>query len=260
METKQPSDSVIWPLIDKELDLRKEYRIRSRKFDQKRVASELIPGSLEEGWLIHKKLKGSATVRRDKSIDERLENLWWILLYKMGYHDLNAGRAFRILTRKKREDNVERPFSVFAADDETVIVTRCKTSDRFKKINLRQDLEDFASCKGEVATAVKDFYTGFKPKILWFFLTENIIWSEADFQYAKQQNIKKVTEQELPYYTQITELLGKAARFQFLAEFLQDQAIPEMTGITLSATRSKLGVNISIRSSQRLGIYLEFPL
>ncbi|MBV6799797.1 DGQHR domain-containing protein [Xanthomonas euvesicatoria] len=240
-DAKQPSDAIIWPLLDKELDLRREYRIRSKKFDQKRVASDLIPTALEEGWLVHKKLKGSATVRRDKNIDERLENLWWILLYKMGYHDLNAGRSFRILTRKKREEDIERPFSVFAADDETVIVTRCQTSDRFRKVNLKQSLEDFASCKGEVATAVKNFYSGFKPKILWFFITENVIWSETDIQYAKLQNLKIVTEQELPYYTQIAELLGKAARFQFLAEFLQDQPIPEMTGISVSATRSKLG-------------------
>jgi len=130
---------------------------------------------------------------------------------------------------------------VFAADDETVVVTRIKTSDRYKKQSLTAELEDFASCKGEVASAVKNFYSGFKPKILWFYLTENIVWSEADVNYAARENIRRVTEQELPYFTQIAELLGKAARFQFLAEFLKDQPIPEMSGVTVSATRSKLG-------------------
>lgn len=238
---KQPSDAAIWPLLDKEVELRKEFRLRSKKFDQKRISSDDIPGFLENGWVIHKKEKGRATVRKDKSLDERVENLWWVLLYKMGYQELNAGRNFRILSKKRREDDVARPFAVFAADGETVVVTRIKTSDRYKRQGLARELEDFASCKGEVASAVKNFYSGFKPKILWFYLTENIVWSEADVNYAARENIRRVTEQELPYFTQIAELLGKAARFQFLAEFLKDQAIPEMSGVTVSATRSKLG-------------------
>jgi len=97
---KQPSDAAIWPLLDKEVELRKEFRLRSKKFDQKRISSDDIPGFLENGWAIHKKEKGRATVRRDKSLDERVENLWWVLLYKMGYQELNAGRHFRILSKK----------------------------------------------------------------------------------------------------------------------------------------------------------------
>ncbi|WP_329841112.1 DGQHR domain-containing protein [Stenotrophomonas geniculata] len=238
---KQPSDAAIWPLLDKDVDLRKEFRLRSKKFDQKRVISDEIAHNLDNGWIIHKKEKGKASLRKDKCLDERVENIWWTLLYKMGYRELNSGRNFRILTKKRKEEVVERPFSVFAADDETVIVTRVKTSERLKRASVSKELADFASCKGEVATAVKNFYSGFKPKILWFYLTENIVWSESDIEFAAKQNIKRVTEQELPYFTQIAELLGKAARFQFLAEFLKDQPIPEMTGVTVSATRSKLG-------------------
>lgn len=240
-DAKLPSDAAIWPLLDKDSDLRREYRIRSKKFDQKRIDSEQLPAHLETGWKIHKKEKGRATIRREKDLTERVENLWWVLLYKMGYKELNSGRSFRVLTKKRKEDSIERPFSVFASDDETVIVTRCKTQERLKRTSLRKELEDFAACKGDVASAVKSFYTDFKPKIIWFFLTENVVWSESDIEYASQQKIKRITEQELPYFTQLSDLLGKAARFQFLAEHLQNQSIPEMTDVTVSATRSKLG-------------------
>jgi DGQHR domain-containing protein len=240
-EAKVPSDAALWPLLAKDSELRREYRVRSKRFEQRRVASEQIPTLLEEGWIIHKKLAGRATLRRDKPLTERVENLWWVLLYKMGYQELNAGRSFRVIAKPKKGDAIEIPFGVFASDDETVIVTRCRTAARLGKASMRQELQEFALVKGEVANAIKGFYTGFKPKILWFFLTENIVWSPADIALAEAEHIKRVTEQELPYFTQLADLLGRAARFQFLAEFLKDQPIPEMTGITVSATRSKLG-------------------
>ena len=40
---------------------------------------------------------------------------------------------------------------------------------------------------------------------------------------------------------QIADHLRYSARFQFLAEFLRDQKIPEMTGVTVPAIRGELG-------------------
>lgn len=236
------SDALLWPLLDKEVELRKEFRRRNPKFDQKKIKTEELDSYLENGWSLHKKLKAQVTVRRDRKIDERLENLWWVLLYKMGYSELNAGRRFRI--RFSRHNNVagEKQIDVFASDDETVIVAECKACERLRPRSLQKDIEEFGAIKGDVANAIKKFYgADFKPKILWFFITENVIWSEPDIQRAVAHNIRKITEIELPYYTQLAEHLGRAARFQFLAEFLKDQAIPELVGAKVPATRGRLG-------------------
>ena len=47
-----------------------------------------------------------------------------------------------------------------------------------------------------------------------------------DKQRAIGENIRIITERELRYYAQVADHLGKAARYQFLAEFLKDQIIP----------------------------------
>ena len=80
-----------------------------------------------------------------------------------------------------------------------------------------------------------------KLKIIWLFVTENIIWSNPDKERAKGENIRVITEKELRYYSQVAEHLGSAARYQFLAEFLKDQQIPELSGIAVPAIRGKLG-------------------
>lgn len=244
MGKKQPeekSEALLWPLIDKDADLRKEFRRRNPKFDQRRAKLEEVEALLAEGWQIHKRLRASVTLRREKKIDERLENLWWVLLYKMGYAELNAGRKFRIQF-VRRDITGEKQIDVLASDDETVIVTECKACERSRKRSLQKDIEEFGALQGAIAASIKSFYgRDYKPKILWFFVTENVIWSDEDIARANAHNIKRVTENELPYYTQLADHLGKAARFQFLAEFLKDQQIPELAGAKVPATRGKLG-------------------
>lgn len=240
-QSEQPSESLLWPLLDKAGALRTEYRRRNSKFDQRRVRDELLSEALADGWQVHKKHKNVAVVRRDRKIDERLENLWWVLLYKMGYKDLNSGRQFRVKFTRKGVRG-EKQIDVFASDDETVIITECKACDRLRHRSLQKDIEEFGALQGAIAASVKLFYgPDFRPKILWFFVTENVIWSDEDVARAEANHIRRVTENELPYYTQLADHLGGAARFQFLAEFLKNQRIPELSEKKVPATRGKLG-------------------
>ena len=74
-------------------------------------------------------------------------------------------------------------------------------------------------------------------------LTENIIWSSADKNIAEEHHVQIITERELRYYIQIAEHLGHAARYQFLAEFLNNQSIPELRSHKIPAIQGKLGGN-----------------
>ena len=53
----------------------------------------------------------------------------------------------------------------------------------------------------------KHYGENYKPKIIWFFFTSNIIWSKPDKQRATGANIKIVTEKELRYFLQIADHL-----------------------------------------------------
>lgn len=229
-------------LLDTEQDLRNEYRRRNSLWDTKSVPLAQESGALVDGWTIHRKLKTTIKLQKERALKTRLENKWWILLYRMGYQEMSSGHNFRILIKKKGEIQEEQHIDVYARDEETIIVSVCFTLERLKKFNLQNELHSFSETKGSMSNVIKKFYgTEFRPKILWFYVTENIIWSDDDIEFAKKQNIKRVTENELPYYTQLTEHLGRAARFQFLAEFLKDQPIPGLEDVKVPATRGRLG-------------------
>jgi DNA sulfur modification protein DndB len=87
----------------------------------------------------------------------------------------------------------------------------------------------------------KHYGPDIKLKFIWLFVTENIIWSGPDKERAAGENIRIITERELRYYAQIADHLGKAARYQFLAEFLKDQQIPGLGGRAVPAIKGKLG-------------------
>jgi DGQHR domain-containing protein len=181
-------------------------------------------------------------MKRPKSIDERLENRFWLFLAKLGYPEINDGRKFTMVIDRRGAEPLRKQVDVYAQDDETVVIAECKASARLSKRSLQKDLEEFANLKGPISDAIKKHYgDGKKHKIIWLFVTENIIWSEPDKQRAAGENIRIITERELRYYSSVSDHLGKAARYQFLAEFLKDQKIPELSGKTVPAIRGKLG-------------------
>jgi len=236
------SEGYLGPLMTEPKRLRREAVRRRKVFEEKAVSPEVIEAHKADGWMIDRQLKRLTKVKREKEIDERLENRFWMLLFKLGYPELNDGRKFTVLIERRGADPLRKQVDVFAKDDETVVVAECKASDRLSKRSLQKDLEEFANLKGPIANAIRKHYGGeFKPKIVWLFVTENIIWSKPDRERAAGEKVRIITERELRYYSQIADHLGKSARYQFLAEFLKDQQIPELSGRTVAAIQGKLG-------------------
>jgi len=233
---------ILGPLLSEPKDLKREARKRKLAYDVKPVKKDQLEEYVQQGWEPDKKLKTKIRVKRFKPHDERLENRLWILLYQLGYPELNEGRNFQIEIRRKHAKPLQKQIDVFAKDDETVIVAECKSSKKLGRRSLQKDVEEFANLKGPIASAVKAHYGGnFKPKIVWLFVTENIVWSKPDRERAAGQNIRIITERELRYYLQIADHLKTAARYQFLAEFLKDQPIPGLSDAVVPAIRGTLG-------------------
>ena len=230
------------PLLADQRQIRREAAKRRKLFNEKKLSSDQIPEHEAAGWVIAKHLRRKTKVKKQKELDERIENRFWMLLYRMGYPELNQGRNFTILIQRKGAEDIKKQIDVFAKDEETVIVAECKASDKVARRSFQKDIEEFANLKGPISRSIQNHYgRDFKPKIIWFFVTENIIWSKPDKERALGENIRVITEKELRYYAQIAEHLGKAARYQFLAEFLQNQEIPELGDNIVPAIRGKLG-------------------
>lgn len=233
---------LLGPVLADPDSLAREARRRRKDYDTKSVHPRNVQTDLDEGWLHDRKLKRRVRLKKLRMPDERLENRFWRLLYALGYPEMNGGRSFRITVRRHGAEDFRKQIDVFAKDDETVIVAECKAAELLKKRTLQKDLEEFANLKGPIAKAIKNHYgKEFKPKILWMFVTENIIWSKPDKERAKGLLIKRVTEEELRYFHQIANHLGPAARYQFLAEFLAGTTIPELKDRRVPAIRGRLG-------------------
>jgi len=232
------------PLITDLSLLKSEYSSKRRKdFESKAVGKKNVEKYIQDGWIRDRKLKKTIRLKKEKSLDEKHENKVWCLFYQMGFQEMNQGRNFKIIFKRGRSSEYgEKQIDTFAKDDETVIVAECKASHEMKHRHLQKDIETFANLKSYFAKTIKQHYgPEYKPKILWLFVTENIIWSRPDKNRAKDEKIQIITEREFRYFKRIVGHLGPAAKYQFLAEFFEGQSIPDLKNTIVPAIRGKLG-------------------
>ena len=226
MSKKKP---IAWlgSTITDEKALKREYRRRRSEYVTTAVHPANREDMLASDWELERELKTKLRFRKRKLIDERLEDRFWCVLCQMGYHELNDGRNFRIKIKKKNSPNIEKQIDVFAKDDETVIIAECKSSKEIKKRSLQKDIGEFSSLKSGIANAIRSHYgSDFRPKIVWLFVTEKIIWSKPDIERARSNNIHIITERELRYFAQIVDHLGPAASINSSPNFLRIKQSP----------------------------------
>ena len=186
------------PLLTDPSRIRRAAVGRHKPYEEKSVPAEAVPEYETLGWQFDRRLIRVTKVKREKPIDERLENRFWMLLVKMGYPEISDGRSFTILIERKGAEPLRKQIDVFAKDEETVIVAECKASAKPTRRSLQKDIEEFANLKGPISAAIHRHYgTDFKPKIIWLFVTENVIWSEPDKQRALGENIRSISRLEL---------------------------------------------------------------
>jgi len=218
-----------------------EYKKRKQPYDTKRVSQAELQDYQAAGWEVDRVMLRGVRVRRNKRLDEVLENQFWVLLYLLGYEKISTGRHFRV-TVDVDGKKLTKQIDVLAIDGETAIVAECKSAESFKNKSLQAAISEFDSIKKSVANAIRAHMgPEFKPKILWFMVTSRIRWKDNDLARAKDRQIHVIRDHELRYFMEIAKILGKAAKYQFHAEFLSGQKIPAMAGAYVPASRFKLG-------------------
>ncbi len=200
-----------------------------------------VPKLEADGWVVHKEGSRKVRIKKTKSADVLLEDQTWCLFYRMGYAEL-SGPKFKIRYVRQDGSEGEKQVDVFAKDDETVVVVECKARETRGKRTLQKDLHETESLQKAFANSIRSHYGGkYRPKIIWMYVTHNIIWSEPDLERAAAFNVRVVTENEMQYFDSFIRHMGPAGRFQFLAEFLEGQDIPGLSDVRVPATRGTLG-------------------
>ncbi|MCW2249245.1 DGQHR domain-containing protein [Azospirillum fermentarium] len=212
---------------------------RSKEHDEKTVTAAKkealvikVKGEEADGWEVAKWNKTSVRVRKRKPDDRQLEDDVWSLLYRLGFNELNEDR---LLTFKGRQ------FDVFAKDEDTVFVVECTHAEEEGSKPVKGLIDKINANAQDVIHAIHSHY-GKTPKlkIKFAIATRNVDWRKADKERAAKSNIAVITEQDLAYYGRLIDYVKGAARFQFLARYLEGEGVDGLR-LEVPATRGKMG-------------------
>jgi DGQHR domain-containing protein len=236
----QPSAELLHPLLtDRKLQA-SVYRIRHDQYFYKSIHPTELEQYVSEGWLLHKKGKRKTTIKKKKAHDVLLEDRLWCLLYKMAYTAI-SGNRFNIAFQRQDGSQGKKQIDVFACDDETALVVECKSKETRGKRSLTKDIHETICLQKHLRQSIFSLYeTKPRPKVIWLYITNNIIWSEPDVDRAVSGNVLIMTENELQYFETFIQHMGPAGKHQLIAEFLKGQKIPGLSDIKIPAIRGKI--------------------
>lgn len=229
------------PLLEDEKLQASEFRLRKNQFNFDSIHPADVDEHITKGWEIQREGKRKTRIKKEKLHDQWLEDRVWCLLYKMGYEKIN-GSMFTISFDRDDGSKGKKQIDVFACDNETAFVIECKSKEERGRRTLQKDLQETISLQDYIRKSIYKTYGGKpNPKIIWAYVTHNIIWSDPDVDRASDGDITIITENELQYFEAFIKHMGPAGKYQVLGEFLKGQKVPGMGDIKLPAIRGKIG-------------------
>lgn len=238
---KTETTNFLAPLLEHEKERSTEYRRRKKVDDEKSVDPAAVVDEEAKGWVVQRHGKRSSRLKRPKSHDCWLEDRVWCLLHQMGYHTLN-GKNFKISFERQGGTIGKKQVDVYAEDSETVFIIECKSRETRGRRTLQKDIQETISLQSYFRQTIDHRFNGkAKPKIIWAYATNNILWSVPDIERAEAGDIKIITENELQYFETFVKHMGPAGRYQILGEFLKGQKVPGLADKRVPAIRGKIG-------------------
>lgn len=212
---------------------RKNLYIEAR---ERKVALEELE---EEGWEYVKDYADSkfVKVRKEKPFYERFEDQIWLLFFQMGFKHLNRDANFKMNYDFNNPDFTQQ-IDVFAADDETILIVECKSSEDLNEVQFKKDIEKLhGQMEGLRKCALKQ-YPGRKVKFIW--ATHNCIMSAKDIKRLQEWDIIFFSDSTIQYYSELVKHLGTCSRYQLLGNLLANTEIKKMQNKVL-ANKGKMG-------------------
>ena len=201
------------------------------------ISKNELDDYLKKGFEIVSELKTKFKIRKKKAQNVIFENKIWCTLYKMGYQYFNKDSHCDIPYADA--PNCTKQIDVFAADEETVLVIECKSSETFQKnFPFKENLESYNGMKPGLIKYIRQTFPN--RKIIFIYATNNYEVGEADLSRCKQFGLVHFNEDSVNYYSQLVEHLGPSAKYQLLGTLLRGQKIPSLN-LNIPAIQGKMG-------------------
>ncbi len=212
---------------------------KKRKLNiEKSIQQELKEKYFDEGWELIRDNKSTSRIKKPKPHNVLFEDKVWVVLAKMGFKQMNADANLK-LPYSKDFSIPGRQIDVFAADEETILIVECKSSNELQKKSLQTIINDFATIQRGSIPFLKDFYNE-QRKVKFILATNNIILNDNDRKRLNDLKIIHFNQDDISYYEQLTSYLGHAAKYQLLGRLFKTQEIPELKN-KVPAIKGKMG-------------------
>ena len=220
----------------------KKIPAETRRRLAKHVFETLTKGKVDEyvqqGWIVDKELKTRTRVRREKQHDVLFRDRVWAAFARLGFPHLNRNSAFKL--EYGRSPNQAHHVDVFAADEEVVLVIKCRSTENIRSEQFKRESEALAGSKAEIINRIRNEYP--QHKIKFILATNNFTLSQdtRDRIASRETDIFHIDEDTVDYFLTLADHLGAAAKYQLLGALFADQKIPNLEP-TVPAVRGSLG-------------------
>lgn len=218
-----------WDKIVSGDDLAKARASRSKTYITSKERVGALDALIEEGWEYIKTYADEkfVSVKKNKPCDELFEDKVWSLFARMKFANMNSDRHF-VMSYDPRNPNDTQQIDIFAADEESIIIVECKSSNSEtpKEGVFKKEIEALHSQMEGLAKEARSKFPGRKIKFIW--ATHNYILNKADQQRLKDWDIIHFSDTVVDYYIELTKHLGTSAKYQLLGNLFANVEIRNM--------------------------------
>lgn len=227
-------------------DLRRAATIRKRRVYRVSVPHSEVEACEARGFSRVATVKTRVRLERPKEDWKLLEDDIWLLLYRLGFSQLNSeGRFFILIKRRLRPDEETRfEVDVIGLADENVFLIECATSERPRRKSLANEINRIASYKSRLDSAVKKHFDNRNIRVSHILATRGIEWRQSHLAEAHENHIYTWGDAEFEYLDKLADLyplIGDAVRYQLYAVMFADRKIKALEGQRVASIRGKVG-------------------
>ena len=218
-----------WDKIVNGEDLIKAKALRSKPYITSKERIGALDALINEGWEYIKTYADEkfVSVKKNKPYDEIFEDKVWSLFARLGFTNMNSDRHF-VMLYDQHNPNDTQQIDVFAADDESIILVECKSSDSAtpRVVDFKKHIEALHGQMEGLAKEARSKFPGRKIKFIW--ATHNYILTKSDLQRLKDWDIIHFSDSVVDYYIDLAKHLGTSAKYQLLGNLFANVEIKNM--------------------------------
>jgi len=209
-------------------ELEKIARQRKRNYYQITVAQEERSKYEKNGWKFIKPLRKKELLRKEKDLDELLEDEVWILFKNMGFAEMNKDRNFKL-----QAGSVWKQVDMFAKEGNNVFIVECKTSVKDTQIS-RKDIHEISDIQRDIINSIRKKYSS-NIRVSFAIVSRGVQWNRTLEELAKEKGIFIWKEAELQYFNDLAKHLGGSAKYQLYSMLFRDKEAFEVGDIEIPA-------------------------